>query len=170
MNTRIPSLEEPIGERIAWARNCLRERGHELGEDEEIASLLRRLKAAISLSRDELIRSGVSALCRDCEEHEGGSCCGAGLENHYSSTLLLVNLLLGADIPSCGLGTSSCLFLGEEGCRLLARHVICINFICTKITDHVDPSKISTLREKEGEEVRLLFLLHERIKSVLRGH
>jgi len=50
----------------------------------------------------------------------------------------------------------------------MARHVICINYLCKKITDLIDPHTIMDLREKESEEVNTLFMLHENIKTVLR--
>ena len=57
----------------------------------------------------------------------------------------------------------------ELGCRLLARHVICINYLCQNVTERIDPLKITALREKEGEEVKCLFLLNERIKKLLKA-
>ena len=113
--------------------------------------------------------SGIADECRQCEHDEGGSCCGAGLENKYSGTLLLINLLLGAKLPSKRTGPSNCHFLGDEGCRLLARHVICVNYICRKISDRIDPERIAILREAEGRELDILFLLNERVKKLLRG-
>jgi len=50
----------------------------------------------------------------------------------------------------------------------MARHIICINYLCKNVTDQVDPCRIATVREKEGEEVNALFVLHERIKTVLK--
>ena len=111
---------------------------------------------------------GVMDECRDCEDREGGSCCGAGLENKYNGVLLLINLLLDIEIPQKSRKPSSCFFLGGEACQLLARHVICVNYLCKKITDRIDPKRIAVLREIEGTELELLFFLHERIKLLLR--
>jgi len=49
-----------------------------------------------------MLRTGIVDLCRECEEKEGGSCCGAGLENHYSGMLLLINRLLGVALRTKG--------------------------------------------------------------------
>jgi hypothetical protein len=57
--------------------------------------------------------------------------------------------------------------LSEKGCSLLARHVICVNFLCHKITSSISPEKIAALREKEGIELNLLFMLQERVKRIL---
>ena len=161
--------ESPIEERIAWAEHCYGEIKDQLLEDRKVGDLLKRLKHAARSSHREMAAAGVVDECRECEQREGGSCCGAGLENKYSGVLLLINLLLDVKIPQKGLDPSSCIFLGLSGCRLLARHVICVNYICSKISDHIDPGKIASLKEKEGVELELLFHLNERIRNVLKA-
>ena len=163
----LPS-DAPIHEKIAWARECFQQEGDRLLGDRDTGDLLARLQAALEASHRAMIEAGIADECRVCERREGGSCCGAGLEDKYSGTLLLINLLLGREIPSRRSDPSSCHFLGKEGCLLLARHVICVNYLCRKITDRIDPEKISLLRRAEGEELALLFRLNERIKKILR--
>lgn len=136
--------------------------------DPAVADLLTRLRKAVADSRQAMVAAGIADECRQCERYEGGSCCGADLENRYTGTLLLINLLLGIELPSKRTAPSNCHFLGHAGCRLLARQVICINYLCRKITDRIDPEPIARLREAEGREVELLFLLNERIKQFLR--
>jgi hypothetical protein len=162
------SLESPIDAKIAWAEKRYHDVMGRLLGDQEIGVLLDKLKGAIRASHMEMTEAGVVDACRDCEEREGGSCCGAGLENRYDGSLLLINLLLGAKLPRQGYDPSSCFFLGEQGCLLLARHVICVNYLCKKVTDHIDAEKIAALQEKEGLELELLFHLQERIKKELR--
>ena len=159
-------LDSSIENKIAWARCRYREMGDVLLADERTVVLLRELKDAICASRAAMARSGVINECRDCEENEGGSCCGIGLENKYTGPLLFINLLLGREIPAQRQDPSSCWFLGKQGCQLLARQVICVNYLCKKITDHIDPQKIAALQEKEGVELERLFLLNERIKEL----
>ena len=167
MNSRQVPLESPIEVKVAWAEACWREKGDLLLEDRGIADLLGELKTAIHSSHDEMVESGIADECRNCEQMGGGSCCGAGLENHYTGTLLLINLLLDVSIPKQRNDASSCFFLGKRGCQLLARHVICINYLCKTIDSCIDPRKIAALREKEGIEVEALFLLNERIRKKL---
>jgi len=112
--------------------------------------------------------AGIVDLCSECERNEGGSCCGNGLENNYNGWLLLINLLLNVTLPKKRHDPKSCFFLGKTGCTLLARHVICVNYICKKITDRIDPQAIKALRKKEGEELNTLFLLHENVKKICR--
>lgn len=168
MKTRKLTLSSPIEEKIAWAVACSRNIGDRLREDRMVVRLLGRVSRAIQASRTRMTETGVSALCRQCEQEEGGSCCGAGMENRYDGTLLLMNLLLGCSLPEARMDPGSCYFLGEEGCVLRARHVICINYICRKITSRVDPAEIQALREVEGEEVNLVFCLHEHLKKALK--
>jgi hypothetical protein len=46
--------------------------------------------------------------------------------------------------------------------------VICVNYLCNKITDRINPQKLKALREKEGIELDILFRLNERLKKVLQ--
>ncbi|MGD8227070.1 MAG: hypothetical protein PVH82_18450 [Desulfobacteraceae bacterium] len=162
------SLESPIEAKIAWAEKRYQEARGELLGDQEIPLLLEKLKGAIHASHREMAEVGVVDECRECEEREGGSCCGAGLENRYDGPLLLTNLLLGVKLPRQGYDPSSCFFLGAQGCLLLARHVICVNYLCKKISDQIDPEKIATLQGKEGVELELLFHLQERLKKKIQ--
>jgi hypothetical protein len=168
MTPRTVSLESPIETKIAWARDCWLRLKETLLEDAAVARLSGEVKEAIRESHAAMAHLGIAGECRDCEEARGGSCCGLGLENYYSGTLLLINLLLGVDVPTERVDKQSCFFLGNNGCRLSARHVICINYLCEEVTSRVNPSRIAALREREGVEVNLLFQLNERILKVLR--
>lgn len=166
MYKRNITLSSPIQEKIAWAEEYFRRLRDYLLKDKSIVELLNKLSNAIHASRSEMRGTGIAEICRECEQDEGGSCCGAGLENRYNWELLLINLLLDVKLPKKIHEPESCFFLGETGCVLKARHVICVNYVCKKITDRIDPNKLNSLRQKEGEELNTLFLLHERIKKV----
>ncbi|MBW1781427.1 MAG: hypothetical protein JRL30_11895 [Deltaproteobacteria bacterium] len=162
------SLSNTIEEKIAWARDHYLEFGDVLLKDRGIADLLEDLKEAVIASRREMAATGIEEICRRCDQEEGGSCCGAGIENRYDAWLLLINLLLGVHLPDKRRQPNGCFLSGENGCLLMARHTICINYLCKKVTDHIDPQKMNALREKEGNELNTLFLLHERIKIALK--
>ena len=162
------SLSSPIEEKIAWARRCYRKFGAALLEDREIAHGLDRLRGTIAASQKEMARAGVVGICRRCDQEEGGSCCGAGIENRYDACLLLINLLLGVHLPDERYAPDACFLSGPNGCLLQARHTLCINYLCRKVTDQMDPNSLRVLREKEGEEVTALFVLEERLKTVLK--
>jgi len=167
MKPHAPHLSSPIGEKITWANSCYRRFRGDLLANGDVVQLLERLQEALRVSHAAMERAGVNHLCRACEKLEGGSCCGAGLENRYDGWLLLINLLLGVELPTASQDDRSCLFLGENGCTLPARHVICINYICPKITDTIPKQTLQNLREKEGDEINALFLLNEKVKSIL---
>jgi hypothetical protein len=164
-----PPLEAPVEVKIDWANDCFDREGCRFHEDRRLADLLETLNRAICRSRENMLRTGIAGLCRECEEKEGGSCCGAGLEKHYSGLLLLINRLLGAPLPVHREETSSCFFLSSSGCTLLARHVLCINYICHKITSRIKPDQLAAVREAEGEEVLLLFQVNEKLKTLFKG-
>jgi hypothetical protein len=163
-----PPLESPVEAKTAWANDCFDRERSRLLEDQSLAELLQGLKNAIGRSRQHMLRTGIVDLCRDCEEKEGGSCCGAGLEKHYSGILLLMNRLLGVTLPQQRKERSSCFFLSSTGCRLLTRHVLCINYVCNKITSRIKPDQLTALREAEGEEILLLFQVNEKLKKLVK--
>jgi hypothetical protein len=156
-----------IQEKTDWAEHCYDRFNGTLIQDKFIVHHLKKIEDAIQASHKEMGEVGILDICRDCEENEGGSCCGAGLENRYDGWLLLINLLLDVRLPKKRHDKESCFFLGEDGCLLKARHVICVNYLCKKITDQIGPHKLTSLREKEGVELEILFLLNERLKKIL---
>jgi hypothetical protein len=164
------SLSSPTREKIAWAEACHERFGSLLLRDKSIQDMLFRMKDAWENSRIEMVKTGITTICRDCEELEGGSCCGEGLEKRYDVWMLLINRLLGINLPCAPSSPENCLFLSHTGCSLMARHTICVNYVCKKITDRIALPKLKTLREKEGEELHLLFLLHERVKALVRQY
>lgn len=169
MTFEIISLNSKIGDKISWAKNCFKEKKSLLLGDKKTRELLDGLNKAVAASRMEMKDIGLVEECRKCEEKDGGACCGAGIENRYSGILLLINLLLEIDLPQQSYKAGSCYFLSDRGCSLAARQVICVNYICNKISNKISPEKLASLREKEGEELDLLFLLNERIKRVLNN-
>lgn len=169
MRIKEVSLSSAIEEKIAWAESSYQKFKEHFLRDKVVLDGLKGLRDAIGVSHKEMRRIGIVQICAECEEREGGSCCGAGLENRYDGWLLLINLFLDKELPETRRDAKSCFFLGEAGCLLYARHVICINYLCKKIASSSDPRKINRLREKEGQELERLFLLHEDVKRVLRG-
>jgi hypothetical protein len=111
--------------------------------------------------------AGVVEACRQCEEEEGGSCCGAGIEDRYDAVMLLINSLLGLKLPGRSALPGSCFFLDKEGCALGARHVLCVNYLCAQAAGRSDRSLLAALREKEGEELTAISRLHDRVLKIL---
>jgi hypothetical protein len=116
-----------------------------------------------------MLTLGVLAECKSCEEEEGGSCCGAGIENKYDPVLLLINLLLGSPLQNHEPAGNSCYFLGNNGCKLTARHVLCVNYICEKLQKKLTREKLISLQTCAGEQLNTLFFLHEAIIKRLKA-
>ncbi len=160
--------KETISEKISIARRLYGNWGDELKRDPEISARIEELLVLIKASSELSLRSGVSGECKVCEEEDGGSCCGAGIENRYSPELLLINLLLGATLPESAEFPRSCHFLGECGCVLRAREILCINYMCLKLQKTIPREMLFELQEANGVEMDLIFLLHERIGGFVR--
>ncbi len=162
------SIALPFLERANNARDVFQEFGKDILKDSNIDRLIRQLKEASLASREEMAQTGIVEICTRCDQLEGGSCCGAGLENRYDGWLLLINLLLGVDIPKKRYDRKSCFLLSENGCLLVSRHVICINYLCGKITRSIPPEQLQEMREREGKELEILFLLKETLRTVVK--
>jgi hypothetical protein len=65
---------------------------------------------------------------------------------------------------------TSCYLLGENGCLLRAREVICVNYLCGRINKNIEKEKLIQLQRTAGNELDSLFLLEEYIKKRLRGY
>jgi hypothetical protein len=141
----------------------------DLSLDESIGSMLEDLSQKISKVRSILRESGMAEICKLCDEKEGGSCCGKGIESYYDEPLLLLNCLLGVNIQAERLNEESCLFLGPTGCRLLARHSLCVNYMCEKLLKRYTTSELMALKDAEGEELELTCSLCEILRPYIDG-
>jgi hypothetical protein len=157
-----------IQERYAWALEQYRSYGARLREDDVVARLLAELRVHVAASKESMVAAGLVDACRTCEEQEGGSCCGRGMEEHYDGVLLLINLLLGAVIEEEWRDEESCLFLGPAGCRLPARDHICVNYLCVKVGDRISPPALAEMRRLQGRELHTLFALTDHLTKLLR--
>lgn len=153
-----------IEEKIRIAQAMYRDRGEELKNAPAVSGRLEELAECAKESGRMSVASGVSEACRRCDEMEGGSCCGAGIENRYTPEMLLINLLLGVDLPDSRHSEKSCWFLGERGCLLAARDVLCINYLCTRLQREIPMENLIRLQETNGREMEVLFALHDRLK------
>ena len=154
--------------KIALAYQLQTNFGHDLLQDKETRGQLLQLDQNIEATWNEMVSNGVVRECSDCAVKEG-SCCGAGMENSYDEVLLLINLLIGRTLPSQAYDTTSCYLLGENGCLLRAREVICVNYLCQRISRSIQKEKLIHLQKIAGEELNTLFMLEEDIKKGLKG-
>lgn len=157
-----------IDYKIALAYHLQANLGQALLQDKEIQGQLIQLNQNIEATWNEMVSIGVVRECRDCAVKEG-SCCGTDMENKYDEVLLLINLLLGRILPSQAYDTNSCYFLGENGCLLRAREVICVNYLCQRISRSIQKEKLIHLQKIAGDELKTLFMLEQYIKKRLKG-
>jgi hypothetical protein len=159
----------PILEKIRCAEKLFHVYGRELLSDKAIQSLLETYRQAIQQSWIQMKRTGVVAECTDCAVNDGGSCCGKGIEDRFDVVLLLINLLMGCRLPSSSWDETSCWFLGERGCSIPARHVLCVNYICKRLDSKLERNGLRLLQEKIVLETDAGFALEEDIKKWLRN-
>jgi hypothetical protein len=153
--------------KIALAYQLQTNFGHDLLQDKETRGQLLQLDQNIEATWDEMVSNGVVRECSDCAVKEG-SCCGAGMENSYDEVLLLINLLIGRTLPSQAYDTTSCYLLGENGCLLRAREVICVNYLCQRISRSIQKEKLIHLQKIAGDELNSLFMLEQHIKKKIK--
>ncbi len=157
-----------IEQKIEQAHKLFGTYGSSLAEDPSIGALLQKLRDCIDNTNQSMLTLGVVAECKNCEEKEGGSCCGSGIEDKYDVVLLLINLLLGGSLQNHEPLGNSCFFLGKRGCKLTARHVLCVNYICDKLQKKLTREELIALQTCAGEELDTLFFLHEAIKKKMK--
>lgn len=153
--------------KIRKAREIHEQCGAALGADPRVARLLEELQTHWRASWQVMEETGIVAACRHCEEEEGGSCCGRDLENKYNETLLLLNLLCGLTLPDERRHANSCFFLGDSGCLLKVRDVICVNYLCTAVQKRLSHADLVRVQQTVGCELDTVFLLQETVRSIL---
>jgi hypothetical protein len=156
-----------ICERISEAHISFGIWGEALCMDHHITRLSNSLKGMIAASGKALQDSGISMACRTCKEEDGENCCGAGIENKYTTQLLLLNLLFGEPFLEKRLYSDGCFFLSERGCRLTLRHVLCVNYLCLKLQRMLPPWELARLQQITGEEMETGFILNEAVKRFM---
>lgn len=154
--------------KIQKAREIFEQHGEILRSSPGVVRLLDELESHWRSSWQVMEETGIVAFCRHCEEDEGGSCCGLGIENKYNETLLLLNLIYGVDLPDERLRSNSCFFLGDSGCVLKIRQVICVNYLCTAIQKRLSHEELVRVQQTVGFELDSVFLLQETVKRILK--
>jgi len=163
------AVDQSIREKIAEALDLFRAHEERLRNDPGVWGLLENLEHRLAATRRIMKERKVVDTCKWCDEEAGGSCCAVGIENRYSSLLLLINLLLGVTLPGERAQADSCYFLGTGGCCLKARHVLCVNYLCKRLTETLSPDDLHALQAVAGEELDTGFIVHEVVKKIIRG-
>jgi len=155
-----------VKRRIERAKRLFEAYGRHLMMDDELSSLIRELERAIDETRDFMRRIGLTEICRICAL-EIGSCCKRWVEEEYDEIILLINLLMGVELPERRYREDLCFFCGENGCRLKAREVICVNFLCDRAKEGIGFENEVELQRIEGKELELCFKTREKLIELL---
>lgn len=142
-----------VDEEIAAARSHFEKHGKALAADKTLTRLLGLYDEAIAKTNDFMRKAGIHNTCGRCASGSGGSCCFEGVEAWYDRCLLLINLLLGVEIPGGGAFPGHCRFVGERGCRLVARYAFCVNYLCPALQEALGPQGCGTLSSIVGAEL-----------------
>jgi hypothetical protein len=164
---KIISSNKLIREKISEAQDLFAIWGGSLRKDPQIIFLLNSLDKKIAASGKAMDACGISSACMCCDQEDGETCCGAGIENKYTSRLLLINLLFGNALPENRLRSNSCFFLSENGCSLKVRLVLCVNYLCLKIQRLLPAKELTSLQQTTGEEMDEGFILEEAVKKFI---
>ncbi len=146
--------DSPVVERIRRAKEIYREHGAALLEAPSIAPVLDRYRDLVGQTQSAMHRFGVVSGCTRCAQEDHGSCCFEGIEDGYGISLLLVNLLMGCDIPEEKEIPGSCLFVGGEGCKLKARFYFCLHYLCPRLREALGGDGSKKLLQILGKELQ----------------
>ena len=124
----------------------------------------------ISTHNNLMLDLGTIKSCRICAERDGNSCCFDGAEEWYERRLLLMNLLLGVTLPLQREVHGGCWFLGQRGCKLIARFGQCVNYICQDCRIKIAQKDQSHLRLQAGKELLAGLEAETLIMKCLSGH
>jgi hypothetical protein len=145
-------------------RRCALPLGHEASWDE----LLDRYCQAIAQTGKTMHYLGVAAACEQCALKDGGSCCFPGVEKKYDKVLLLINFLLGYPPPETAEIKGKCLFVGKQGCKLLARHYYCQRFLCDDLKTELGEEAIQHLTETVAQELAIGWEVEQTLRQWLK--
>ena len=157
--------EKTIADQIRTAIRLWKFCEQSLMQDRQVCALVKGLDLDIEATQSAMVRAGIVNECSDCAISGQGTCCGVRAGYKCDSILLLINLLLGRNLPSVPADAHLCHFLTKQGCALRARHVICINFVCQRLRDVIPHNLLCRVQEIAGRDIDALFVLEECIKN-----
>ncbi len=114
--------------------------------EKRYSNIIERLDKAIDETWKHMRSVGITEICRQCAL-ETGSCCWKWVEDIYGVPTLLINLLLGVELPKKRYRENLCFFCGENGCRIRAREGICVTYLCDRIK--IDRVEFNRMASKE---------------------
>ncbi len=131
--------------------------------EKEVNVILSRFERAVERSWRYMEEAGIREICKRCAE-ETGSCCRREIEYLYGVDVILINLLLGLELPKKRYKDFLCIFCGRDGCLIKAREDVCVSYLCERI----DVDRVEYMRAC-SEELGLLSKLRVKIGRILRS-
>jgi hypothetical protein len=153
-----------IEQGIKAAKELYLGRQASLKEETTIVEKTENYRAAISKTYRQMERMGILEACSSCARRKSGSCCFRGVEEWYDATHLLINLFMGVDLQINREVEDGCLFVGSKGCKLIARHSFCVNYLCPDLMASLTEAERKTLAAISGEELLLGWELEKSIR------
>lgn len=142
-----------IEEEIDRAKRLYAHYGEALTKQNGLGALFDRYRNAIRKTQEVMSQLRVVEICSACACERSGSCCFQGVEEWYDHVLLLMNLVLGRQMPEFREVPGGCLFVGSRGCKLIARHSFCVNYLCPTLKDLIKTPHMGTLLSVSGDEL-----------------
>jgi hypothetical protein len=142
-----------VSQYISEAKKVYAELGGEILSHAEMAELLAKFKQQIEGTNRLFKGLDVAADCAACCARDKGPCCFDGAQDWFDLRLLLINLLLGVDVPDRPQLADDCWFNSPTGCKLLAKDSICLNFFCPDIQARLSEEDLTALRQQVGREL-----------------
>jgi hypothetical protein len=145
--------QRDVSQYISEAKQVYTSLGGEILNNPQLTELLAGFKQQIEDTNRLFKELDVAADCADCCDHEKGPCCFDGAQGWYDLRLLLINLLLGVEVPDSPELVDDCWFNSPTGCKLLAKDSICLNFFCPDIQERLNDDELLSLRQQVGREL-----------------
>lgn len=163
-----PTMDARVYVEISEARHLFQRYGNRLLSDPCVSRLLKQYRDAIAKTTRMMREMGMQGECARCAADGPGSCCFSGIEEGYDQILLLINLLMGCNIPDTREIAGSCTFLGPSGCKLRARYYYCVHFLCPRLHRAMDPLSVKELLRAVGEELHAGWEAEQAVRTSLK--
>ncbi|QJA06459.1 hypothetical protein FVE67_06420 [Thermosulfurimonas marina] len=160
-----PDPTRLIEEKLSVAEELYHLWGESFRADPEVPSLLEAYRQAVEASNRAMEEAGTFRECYVCSVEDGQGCCKIGLENECTVLILLLNRLLGVELPQKREVPGRCFFVGPRGCKILARPMLCRDYFCRRHHQKVPEAAMIRVTQVLNEELTLLY----RITSLLRA-
>ena len=157
-----------IEEEISKAIILYERHGQALTNQDGLGALFETYRNAIEKTQEVMTQLRVVETCSECSRKASGSCCFQGVEDWYDHVLLFMNLILGRQIPKFRKVPGGCLFLGSRGCKLIARHSFCVNYLCPSLKDFIKTPQMRTLLSVSGDELLHGWELEGKVRKQLK--